>query len=161
MIHCTNCGEQMQDEAKFCPSCGQAAGQDAANGQGQSTQQQPLSQEKDAQDNKGMAVLAYILFFVPLLTGAHKTSPFVKYHTNQGTVLFLAAVAFGVAYGILISIFTAIFFAIGAWGLFSIITTLLGLCWLLVAALCVIGIVNAVNGKMKPLPVIGKFTIVK
>jgi hypothetical protein len=32
---------------------------------------------------------------------------------------------------------------------------------LAVTALCVIGIINAVNGNMKPLPLIGKFTIIK
>ena len=31
-----------------------------------------------------MAIIAYILFFVPLLTGDRKKSPFVKFHTNQG-----------------------------------------------------------------------------
>ncbi len=33
---------------------------------------------QDAQENKTMAILAYILFFIPLLTGAHKTSAFAK-----------------------------------------------------------------------------------
>ena len=39
--------------------------------------------------NTGMAVLAYILFFIPLLTDA-KNDPFVKFHVKQGLVLFLA-----------------------------------------------------------------------
>ena len=42
--------------------------------------------------NTMMAVIAYILFFVPLLTGDAKKDSFVKYHTKQGLVLFLLAV---------------------------------------------------------------------
>ena len=43
----------------------------------------------DVQSNKVMAILAYfgILFLIPLL--AAKESPFARYHTNQGLVLFL------------------------------------------------------------------------
>lgn len=158
MAFCRNCGANMGDE-KFCPTCGTAA-----EGGASATYSPPVmnttSQEKDAQENKTMAILAYILFFIPLLTGAHKTSPFVKYHTNQGTVLFLASLAFGVVYGILMSLLTSLLLT-GAWGLWSVLSTVFGLLWLIVLALCIIGIVNAAGGKMKPLPVIGKFTIIK
>lgn len=41
---------------------------------------------QDAQENKGMAVLAYLIFLIPLL--AAKESKFARYHTNQGLVLF-------------------------------------------------------------------------
>ncbi|GAH92852.1 unnamed protein product [marine sediment metagenome] len=41
--------------------------------------------------NTGMAIVAYILFFIPLLTDA-KNDPFVKYHVKQGLSLFLVAV---------------------------------------------------------------------
>jgi uncharacterized membrane protein len=108
-----------------------------------------------------MAVLAYIIFFIPLLTGAHKTSPFARYHTNQGTVLFLAAVALGVVYGIVTAILTALLLRAGAWGLWGVITTILGLVWLVPGILCVVGIINAVKGRMKPLPVIGGITLIK
>jgi uncharacterized membrane protein len=121
----------------------------------------------DIQSNKAMAVLAYIIFFIPLLVGAHKTSPFVRYHTNQGTVLFLFCVAWGILYGILTAILTAILFSPATWytgvgfGAWGIITTILGLLWLIPAIFCVVGIVHAVKGEMKPLPLIGKFRIIK
>ena len=113
-----------------------------------------------------MAILSYILFFVPLLTGAHKTSPFVKFHTNQGTVLFLLCVAWGIVQGILTSIFTAMLFnprnwAGGGFGALGLVTTILGLLWLVPTALGILGIVNAATGKVKELPIIGKLTIVK
>jgi uncharacterized membrane protein len=108
-----------------------------------------------------MSILAYILFFVPLIAGAHKTSETVKFHTNQGTVLFIATLIWGVAYSILTAILTAIFLAIGAWGLLAVLLTILGILWLAPAVLVVLGIVNAATDKLRPLPVIGKITIIK
>lgn len=148
MAFCGNCGAQIEDGGKFCPKCGKEAG--AA---------QPADQ--DTQNNKTMAILAYILFFIPLLTGAHKTSPFVKYHTNQGLVLFLATVAWSIVYSILTGILTALLFRSATWGLWGLINTLLGLLWLAPTILCILGIVNAVKGQTKPLPVIGGISILK
>jgi len=121
----------------------------------------------DANNNKGMAIIAYILFFIPLLTGDYKKSHFVKFHTNQGTVLFLTAVALGIVRSILWAIFArgiyhsysySYSYSWGAWGLLSTLSWIVGL---VVMVLWVIGIINAVNGKMKPLPLIGKFVILK
>ena len=102
---------------------------------------------KDAEQNKAMAIIAYILFFIPLLTGDHKKSPFVKFHANQGTILFLAAFAAYIVSSMLTVVIIGIF--------------LLPLCFIASLAFCIIGILNAVNGKMTPLPIIGKFTIIK
>lgn len=102
-----------------------------------------------------MAILAYLFFFVPLLVGAHKTSPFVRFHTNQGTVLFICGVIYGVAYPIL-SIILALIPIIG-W----IIIFLLGLAGIMFLVWLIMGIVNASQGQLKPLPFIGKFEIVK
>ena len=121
---------------------------------------------RDAQDNKTMAWLSYILFFIPLLTGAHKTSPFVRFHANQGTVLFIASAALSIVFGILSSIITAILTAsIATWGAALTIASIFGFIWLalgiVVTIFAVVGIINAVNGRMKPLPVIGKIKIIK
>jgi len=110
---------------------------------------------RDSQDNKTMAVLAYIIFFIPLLTGAHKTSPFVKFHTNQGTVLAIASAVYGIAYVILSTVLS--FIPIIGWILIMII----GLVAILIPVLIIVGIINAVNGKLQQLPVIGGITIIK
>jgi uncharacterized membrane protein len=110
---------------------------------------------RDAQDNKTMAILAYIIFFIPLLTGAHKTSAFARYHTNQGTVLFIAAAIYGIAYSILTMILA--FIPVIGWALI----VLLGIASIIFPILCIVGILNAVNGRMKPLPVIGGIEIIK
>jgi uncharacterized membrane protein len=110
-----------------------------------------------------MAIIAYILFFVPLLTGDYKKSHFVKFHTNQGTVFFLTAVALGIARSLIWAIFArgiyhSYSYSWGAWGLLSTLSWLVGI---VVMVFWVIGVINAASGKMKPLPLIGKITIIK
>ena len=86
-----------------------------------------------------MAIIAYIVFFIPLLTES-KNDPFVKYHVKQGLVLFVAWIASGV-----ISMIPFI-----GWMLSPILS-------LAMLALMVIGIIGASKGEQKPLPIIGKY----
>lgn len=151
MTHCTNCGVQMGGNVGFCPNCGTAANTSAS----------VLPEANDAKNNKVMAVLAYlgVLVLVPIF--AAKESRFARYHANQGLVLLLAEIAYGVVASILSSIFTALLFSSGAWGVWTLLNALLGLIWLVFLVLSIIGIVAAVNGACKPLPVIGKITLLK
>ena len=96
-------------------------------------------QVDDVESNKVMAILAYIIFFIPLI--AAKDSNFAVYHATQGLVLFLTAVAVNVI-GSIIPII----------GWFFILT----LGNLAVLILAVLGIINAAKGLMKPLPLIGE-----
>ncbi|MDR1837802.1 MAG: hypothetical protein LBQ89_09110 [Treponema sp.] len=123
----------------------------------------PRASSKDAENNKGMAIIAYlgILFLIPLLTGDYKKSAFLKFHTNQGFVLFLTAVALWIVWSIIWAIFIRGIIYSYSWGMWGFMSTLSWLVWLAILALCIIGIINAANGKMKPLPLIGKFTIIK
>lgn len=89
--------------------------------------------------NTTMAIIAYILFFVPLLTES-KDDPFVKFHVKQGLVLFLAWV--------IVTIFSMV--PIIGW----LLGPILGIALLL---LLVVGILNAANGEMKQLPFIGQY----
>ena len=99
------------------------------------------NKEKSAKGkNTGMAIVAYIIFFIPLLTDVKK-DPFVKYHIKQGLVLFIG--------WILVSIIGMII----PWQ-FGIITTLLNICMFV---LMVVGIMSAAKGEQRPLPIIGKF----
>ena len=106
-------------------------------------------------DNKVMSILAYIFFFVPLIAGAHKKSEAVKFHTNQGTVLFIACFIYGLVYMVLSFLLVWIPF-IGA-----ALIMLLSLVYFGFLALMIIGIINAANDKQVPLPVIGKFSLIK
>ena len=132
----------------------------------QSQYQQPqpqyhLDPVRDVQDNKAMAIIAYFIFFIPLIVGVHKISPFARYHTNQGTILFIFYTIWGVVYGILMTVFSAILFSsLGAPILWGIVSAIFSLLWLIPVVLLILGVVNAAGGKCKPLPVIGNFTII-
>jgi len=94
--------------------------------------------EGEKEKNVGMAVVAYILFFIPLLTDA-KEDPFVKFHVKQGLLVFIGAVLAQVLN------FTIILMPLGMLALLGVII------------LAVLGIINAVNGEQKELPLIGQY----
>lgn len=100
----------------------------------------PQAESKDVQENKAIAAIGYlgILFLVPLL--AKKDSPFAQYHAKQGMVLFIFEVILGI-----VMIIPFLGWLIGALG------------WLLSVILFIMGLVNALGGKMQPLPIIGGF----
>lgn len=102
----------------------------------------------DINASKSLAWLSYlsVLFLVPMLVNPH--SPFTKFHVNQG-ILFL-----------IISIIGYIVTAIVGWiPLFGwIIASLVHLGLL---ALMIVGIINAVQGKAKRLPIIGNIELYK
>ncbi len=93
----------------------------------------------DVEKNKGMAILAYFIFFLPLLTDS-KDSPFVKFHVKQSIMIVLLIVA---------SFFVNIIPILGQLA-FMVASVAAMVFW-------IIGIMNAVNGKMTELPVIGKY----
>lgn len=97
----------------------------------------------DIEKNRGIAVVAYILFFVPLL--AAKDSRFAMYHANQGLLLLISAIIVNVVGSIIPFLGWLIILPLGN---------------LLVFVLLVLGILNAAGGKAKPLPLIGKFKII-
>ena len=110
---------------------------------------------KDAQDNKVMAILAYlwILVLVPLL--AAKESPFARYHSNQGLILVITYIAAFIVFVIL----GLVFALIGLWWLVYLLQSVV---YLGLFVITILGIVNAAKGECKPLPLIGNlFTIIK
>ena len=108
----------------------------------------------DIQQNKTMAGLAYILFFLPLIVC--KDSKFGRFHANQGLLLLILSVASYIALSIIATII-----AIISWRLFGIVSLLYGLCGLAILGLAIYGLVNGLNGKVKELPIIRKFRIIQ
>lgn len=159
MSYCSKCGTQIEDGAKFCPSCGTPVAATAAEPQNdiQSAPAPTVSSgdAQDAEQNKAMGVLAYLGILVLIPIFAAKESPFAHYHANQGLTLCIACILYGVAYSILSSIILAI-----SWRLYFLVS-IIGLVGIGFAVLAVIGIINALNGKMKELPLIGKYKLLK
>ena len=99
-----------------------------------------------------MAALAYIIFFLPLVVCPD--SPYGRFHANQGLLVLIL----GVGGGIALAILGVLLALIRLWFLSSLLSIVFSLGML---ALVIVGIINAVNGQAKPLPVIGKFTLLK
>lgn len=165
MAFCIKCGAQIEDNAPFCPSCGaqQAANPNVNNSFNANYAQQPMNgnytgqfDPNDIQQNKGLSILSYIgiLFLIPLL--AAPNSPYARFHTNQGLVLFLADLISGVAIGILSAIL--IWIPVAGIILVGLISAAVGIC---LFVFMIMGIVNAATGNPKELPLIGQIKIIK
>jgi len=93
--------------------------------------------------DKGLAVLGYILpilFFLLLVTES-KNKGFAKYHANQQLNLLIAYIC--------------------AMALTAISLGLLVFTYIVPVVLAVIGLIRALNGEMKPLPIFGRLDLIK
>ncbi len=106
--------------------------------------QEPVMQADpaDVEKNKTMAILSYFIFFLPLVTEA-KDSPFARFHANQSLILLLANAGVWII-GIILTAIT-----------FGIFGFILPFVFLALFVFWIMGIMNAANGKMKELPLIG------
>jgi len=89
--------------------------------------------------NKTMGVLAYFIFFLPLLVDSK--NEFGRFHSNQGLLIFILSIVASI---------------VG-----SIIPILGWVGSILVLVLAIIGIINASKEEMKELPLIGSIKIIK
>lgn len=169
MVFCKNCGERIDESRGVCTGCGmtynvqkssvaEAASQKSSGLGSGLIEMKDHTHEFDKNDiehNKLMAVLSYlgILVIIPIFAGGE--SRYVRFHANQGLVLLIFWVLYGVVYSTLSIVMIGI-----SYKLFSFLH-ILGIVNLLVLALCLIGIVNAACGKARELPLIGKFRFLK
>jgi uncharacterized membrane protein len=100
---------------------------------------EPVKKSAGKGKNTGMAIVAYVVFFIPLLT-EDKNDPFVKFHVKQGLTLFVAWIGAG---------FVSMVPFIG-WTLAPFLS-------LAMLVLMGLGIYGAHKGEQKPLPLIGGF----
>ena len=146
MATCSKCGAQLPENTFTCPNCG------TPNVSVEGADYTAQYDTNDIQQNKLMAVLAYIgfLFLVPLL--AAPQSPYARFHTNQGLVLFIVEAILGTVASICLLI---PFLGGIVGGIVSAVASLLSFIFM------ILGIVNAATGKVKELPIIGKIRIIK
>ncbi|MDD5603285.1 MAG: zinc-ribbon domain-containing protein [Eubacteriales bacterium] len=178
MAFCSKCGSKVEDGAKFCNKCGavmpesgtaapsDAAGQQdgASKASGLGDVLKDLNQTADTTNahdlsdiaqNKTMALLSYLGILVLIPIFAAPGSKFARYHANQGLILAICWIVYSIAFSIVRSILLAITPILG------FIVSILSILNVVFVVLAVIGIMNAVQGRAKELPVIGKFQILK
>lgn len=118
---------------------------------------------EDIVDNSNFAIISYVpfLFFVPMIVKPY--SGYLRFHGNQGLNLFLTSACVEIANIILNLFFGAIFTTNGALSGFGIFLTVFFTVLLNASILLwiAVGIANAVKGKARELPFIGKFRILK
>lgn len=112
-------GYEMADEAKNAPKT-------------------PHASKEDVEKNKTMAILAWVIFFLPLLTDA-KDSQFAKFHANQSLLVVLLYIVAGVTSFLFIGF----------------------LLYPVAMVFWIMGIISASQGEMKRLPLIGNIDIIK
>ena len=181
MAYCVKCGAKVDDDIRFCPQCGaeiprqtsqeqqytygQQTGQEQQYTYGQQTDQkqqytydtEEYFDPQEVRGNKGMGILFYfgILVLIPLLAG-DKRSQYVRFHANQGLVLFLVSSIIDLLDGDWV------------WGLHSVINfgeSIFSWAFDILSFACfilmIMGIVAACKGQKKELPLIGKIKILK
>lgn len=170
MAFCQKCGATVEEGAKFCPVCGATIG--AAQQSYQQPQQQTSKVEDafnqfnntedntcefdpaDIEQNKIMAVLAYLSWLVLIPIFAAKESRFARFHVNQGLALAIAEIVWGILYNAIRWVLPYGFF-------YNLVGIIGSVVYLLFAVVSIIGIINAVQGKAKKLPLIGNLQIIK
>ncbi len=105
------------------------------------------NKENSNQDDKVIGILSYlgILWIVAYIMYGNKKTEYNAFHVKEGLGVLIAFVAVV----ILVNILYLIKLSFIGW-----ILNLVG--YPLIGVLCIIGIINAVNGEMKPLPVISE-----
>jgi len=107
----------------------------------------PVITREDIEKNKIWAVVAYLGIvgvIIVLLTEA-KDSPFAKFHLNQALPLAIASLGGSTILGMI---------PIIGWSLIPLLN-------IAVLVFVIMGIVNAVQGEAKRLPIIGNFELIK
>ena len=164
---CYNCGNEVNTEGTNCPFCGAPLNIAAPNQpnpgfeqQAQNFQQGNERQAFDQQgyqqqgefsmDPKTAAIVCYITWIglVLAVVMADRNDPFFKFHLNNSLILVICGFATGIVGAVLCLI------PIIGWLIFLAAEVFLLVC-------LIMGLVSAVNGECKPLPLIGEFQILK
>lgn len=159
MRKCNKCGAEIDDYVLICPSCGGAPdetknddiGKKISEGFEKLNDTKETTSDCDAKDieeNKAFAILSYIgpLFIIGLI--AAPNSKFTRFHANQGLVLFILEILFGIATKIFLFIPIVSILVNSVTGLISFLYI-------------VIGVYNSASGRAKELPLIGGISIIK
>ena len=183
-MFCQQCGNEVPENG-VCPCAqtvqpaAQQAPQQPAYQQPQQAPQQPAYQQPQGppvqSDNRKIySILSYIgiLWLFGMCAAPEKNDPGVRFHVGQGLLVSILMFGFSLIDIVLGVVLRAVFTTTEynwLWGEYTKVNPAAGiissLLWLITLgpciALAVLGILNAVNGRQKPLPVIGNFAFYK
>lgn len=133
---CKKCGADCDDALKMCPRCGMPFETDEGEGKDAAPTTQELL----------MSVFSYLgaMFLIPLI--ADRDSRYVRFHVSQGMMLFF--------WEVIIAVLSVIVWNIPSVGKILGLAVCLPL-YLVTVVFMVIGIVHAVGGETKALPLMG------
>jgi len=128
------------------------------------------AKKSEIESGKGMAVLSYLGLLALIPYFAEKKNKFVRFHALQGMNLLLIWVAYAVLSGIVNAIFITV--AVGSCvagvagcvGGFGFAGIMSGLVWLIgvgIGVIALLGLIYALQGKEKEVPILGKIKIIK
>lgn len=169
---CRNCGAKMEPGVRFCAVCGGVVGavpfaanpnpyvrkESAKETFDKINETADTTHEYDPQDialYKRISVVAYLglLVLIPMI--CIQNSRFTRYHSNQGLVLAILDVVVMALATVMTTLFRNSLFLLILAGIISFALSVV------LIYLTVVGIINAVKGRAKELPVIGKIRLLK
>lgn len=172
MAFCSNCGAKVSDGEKHCLNCGAAVNTASGSSFNEKAQKtiNDIRNTKDMsdsfspherEDGKAMGILSYIGILVLLPLFLEKNNRFVRFHVNQGLILFIVECA----YSIVCMIINAVLFSLFSWTplafIYIAVRIILAVLSLVFVAASILGIVDTLRGRARELPIIGKFRILK
>lgn len=150
---CEKCGYKNTDKAKICASCGHVLEANVNNNK---------TDNDDIQKNKAMAALCYLGIFILIPYFRVKDSNYVNFHIKQGINLLIVDFVLGFISGLVEVLNSLDEFGSLDYAFFTIfLASILAIMSMGVLVITFKGVLNAVNGKMEKLPIIGNLNIIK
>ena len=151
MIICPKCGTEIEKGICLCPNCGE----EMLYNRKSALAFYWFHIKSEFNRERFFSAIYYIgfLWVIPLLR--NKNSTLTMFHLNQGICLLIAEIIYGIFYIIL----KKLLLEISIW-LYPIIAVA-GVAEILFIVFAGIGIISAVRGKKRELPIIGGFRILK
>lgn len=167
MHFCEKCGTKIENEnAECCPNCGSKIGScesgqsvdfeaysmgysNTENTEQRGTENPNIQSAEQNTESKLIAALSYlgVLVCVPWLVSPQ--SPFMRFHAKQGLNLFILNLIY-----LLAKIFIGLMDS-------AIVNALVSLLGIPLTVFAIIGIVFALQGEQKEIPIVGKIKIIK
>ena len=153
---CENCLSPVEEGQNFCQLCGSSV-------EAIEEAPRPVIPKTDEESNRLIAGIGYFLFFFPILCGYYRNSKFAKFHAKQATLLFAMSIVLfiGLIFTRTIVDSTMIMYdghRFSTAHLFHhYLRVMIQVLHLLPICLMLVGFVNSLQGKKRPLPIIGRF----